>query len=216
MVVIPCLNEAGTIGAVVTGVRRHVPAVLVVDDGSTDQTGCRAREAGARVLRHDHNRGKGSALATGLRQALADGFEIAITMDGDGQHDPEDLPAFLKEGRGGGDLIVGNRMSAVGNMPRLRRWVNRWMSRRLSRRTGRDLPDTQCGYRLIPLAVWNQLVLVSEHFEIESEMILTFLRAGLRVRFIPVRTIYKTEQSKIHPIRDTIRWFRWWWRREGK
>lgn len=196
-------------------VRKLIPTIFVVDDGSTDGTETTATEAGATTIRQTTNQGKGVALRTGLNRASEDGFEFAIMMDGDGQHDPADLPKFLEAARSNdADLVIGNRMNDTAQMPWLRRFVNRWMSRRISRRTGRDLPDTQCGYRLIRLDAWRELNLQSERFEIESEMLLAFVRAGKRVQFVPVRTVYKSHQSKIHPVLDTIRWFRWWWRQK--
>ncbi len=210
-VVVPCFNEARHIAPLVSALRPVIPMVLVVDDGSMDETARLATEAGADVLRQAENRGKGAALSKGLQAGLDAGCEYAITMDGDGQHDPADLPPFIAAAeRGEADLVIGNRMAAPGSMPWLRRWVNRWMSRRISRLAGRPLPDTQCGYRLVRLSAWRELKLQTTGFEIESEMLLSFIGAGLRVEFVPIRTIYKTEQSKIHPIRDTIRWFRWW------
>ena len=212
-VVIPCYNESGHIADVVSAVRSILPTVIVIDDGSTDDTAGRARAAGAQVLPLAGNLGKGAALEAGLRRATAKGFQYAITMDGDGQHDVADLPRFIEAAAAGdADLVVGNRMADVRAMPRVRRFVNRWMSRRLSRRVGRDLPDTQCGYRLVRLAAWSALELRTTGFEVESEMLLASVRAGLRVRFVPVRTIYKSRPSKIHPLRDTLRWFRWWLR----
>lgn len=214
-VVIPCFNEAPHIGALVEAVRKIVPTVFVVDDGSTDGAADAASDARAVVIRQAGNQGKGVALRAGLNRAIEDGFKFAIVMDGDGQHDPDDLPTFLEASRlDDADLVVGNRMNDTARMPWLRRFVNRWMSRRISRRTGRDLPDTQCGFRLIRLAAWRELNFKAERFEIESEMLLAFVRAGKRVRFVPVRTVYKSHQSKIHPVLDTIRWFRWWWRPE--
>jgi hypothetical protein len=137
-------------------------------------------------------------------------------MDGDGQHSPADLPAFLQVAAGDKtDLLVGNRMSNTSAMPWIRRLVNRWMSKRISRLAGQELPDTKCGYRLIRLAAWRELVLSADRFEIESEMLLEFVRAKRRVEFIPVQTVYKSEQSKIHPVHDTLRWFRWWRQAKG-
>lgn len=208
----PCHNEGGHVAAVVTAIRTILPTVFVVDDGSTDDTAAAAQSGGAQVLRFASNLGKGAALKTGLEHALATGFRFAITMDGDGQHDPADLPKFLEAAAlDNADLVVGDRMEDARAMPWLRRQVNRWMSRRLSRRAGRELPDTQCGYRLVRLAAWRELDLRTTGFEVESEMLLAMIRAGRRVRFVPVRTVYRSGGSKIHPLRDTIRWFRWWW-----
>jgi len=213
VVVIPCLNESGHIADLVRAVRPHVARVIVVDDGSTDATGELAQGAGAMVIRHAHTLGKGAALNAGLARGFTEGFQFALTMDGDGQHDPADLPTFIAVAAGGeADLVIGNRMLDAPAMPWLRRQVNRWMSRRLSQRAGRELPDTQCGYRLVRLAAWRELKLRTTGFEVESEMLLAFLNAGRAIRFVPVRTLYQTGRSKIHPVRDTLRWFRWWHR----
>jgi glycosyltransferase involved in cell wall biosynthesis len=211
--VIPCLNEAATIGALIGDVRRHLPAVFVVDDGSTDATAVRAKQAGAEVLRHPVSLGKGAALQTGWQHARNREFKWALTMDGDGQHSPDDIPAFLScAEQTFAKLIVGNRMANAKQMPRLRRWVNRWMSERLSRIAGQPLPDSQCGFRLIDLEALSVVATATNHFEIESAVLLDFARGGFRIEFLPVQVIYKTEQSKINPLADTVRWFYWWWR----
>ncbi len=182
--VIPCLNEAGTIMPLVSALRRYLPSVIVVDDGSMDGTTALAGNAGAVVVSHERNLGKGAALRTGLSQALKSGFGWAATLDGDGQHVPDHLPAFLRcAEQTGALLVVGNRMHHARAIPWLRREVNRWMSRQLSRRARRHLPDTQCGFRLIHLETWANLALNTEHFEIESEMLMAFLAAGHPVRF---------------------------------
>ena len=210
--VIPCFNEEATIRSVVSSVRQHIPTVLVVDDGSTDASAVQAQLAGARVLHHEKNSGKGAALRTGWKKAQDRGFSWALCLDGDGQHAADDIPAFLRcAEESSAALVIGNRMQATQSMPWLRRIVNRWMSRRLSRVAGRPLPDSQCGFRLLNLQSWSRLSLKSLRFEIESELLLGFLSAGEKVEFVPIRTIYKGAPSKIHPLRDTLRWFKWWW-----
>jgi glycosyltransferase involved in cell wall biosynthesis len=211
VVVIPCLNEGPGIAALVASVRLLLPNVIVVDDGSGDATATLAANAGAEVVRHAHTRGKGAALKTGWQRAVERGFAWALTMDGDGQHSVADIPAFLSAAATGkADLIVGNRLANPARMPWLRRRVNQWMSRRLSRAAGIDLPDSQCGFRMMRLGVWQNLSLRAEHFEIESELLLAFIARDCQVRFIPVQTIYAGERSKINPFVDTWRWFRWW------
>ncbi len=210
-VVIPCLNEEATISALVEAVRRQLPQVIVVDDGSIDATAALAARAGAEVIHHDVIRGKGAALSDGWRRAVERGFSWALTMDGDGQHVAEDIPAFfLAAAQGHADLVVGNRMANAARMPWLRRQVNQWMSRRLSSAAGICLPDSQCGFRLMKLDVWSKLSIQSRHYEIESELLLAFIAGGYDVAFVPVQVIYGDERSKIHPLRDTWRWFSWW------
>lgn len=209
---IPCRNEAETIGAVVRAVRRHLPLVLVVDDGSDDSTAAAAGAAGAQVMQNPCCGGKGLALRAGWKALHQRGFRWVLTLDGDGQHSPDDIPALLEYAeQTSADLIVGNRMPRSERMPWLRRSVNRWMSRRLSNCAGRPLPDSQCGFRLINLDLLTALPIRTEHFEIESEVLLAFARAGRRIEFVPIQVIYRNEQSKIHPLRDAVRWCRWWW-----
>jgi glycosyltransferase involved in cell wall biosynthesis len=209
--VIPCFNEAKTIGTLVSAMRRHVLVVVVVDDGSTDGTACAAENAGAIVLRHEQNEGKGSALRTGLSRALHLGCEYAVTLDGDGQHAPSDLPPFLRcAEETGAPLIIGNRMHEAAAMPPVRRYVNRWMSQKLSRCAGRDLPDTQSGFRLIHLPTWASLPLSARRFEVESEMLMAFLAANHVVEFVPIRVIAAARKSRIRPFTDTVRWWKWW------
>ncbi len=209
--VIPCLNEARSIAPIIRQVRRHLPSIVVVDDGSSDSTAGLAKAAGAEVVCHPSTQGKGAALQSGWRLALSRGFTWALSLDGDGQHDPDEIPRFLLcAQQTGASLVVGNRMVHSSAMPIVRRLVNRRMSRWISRVAGRDLPDSQCGFRLMDLKRWAGLPIATTHFEIESEVLLAFVLAGLRVEFVPIRAIYKQEQSKIHPLRDTIRWFSWW------
>jgi glycosyltransferase involved in cell wall biosynthesis len=212
-VVIPCLNEAAVIGDLVRAVRRHVSTVVVVDDGSQDETGRLAVAAGATVLRHARPQGKGAALGTGLRALRELGLAWAVVMDGDGQHAAGDIPAFLQQAQREGEcLIVGNRAPHAERMPWLRRVANRWMSAWLSQLTGTLLPDSQCGFRMLPLAAWETLAIRTTHFEIESEMLTAFLDAGYAVRFVPIQVIYGNERTKISLVKDSVRWCRWWLR----
>jgi glycosyltransferase involved in cell wall biosynthesis len=208
--VIPCLNEGVAIGPLVDAVRRQVRTVFVIDDGSGDDTSLRAREAGAVVLKHGVTQGKGSALQSGWTRAREQGFRWVLTMDGDGQHSAEDIPVFLRCAEStAAALVVGNRMDQAAQMPMVRRWANRWMSWQLSRLSGRPLPDSQCGFRLMNLQDWARLPILATHFEIESEVLFRFATARLPIAFVPIQVIYKEEQSKIHAGRDTVRWLRW-------
>jgi glycosyltransferase involved in cell wall biosynthesis len=210
-VVIPCLNEGATIASLVNTVRQYLPTVIVVDDGSRDDTAAQALGAGARVIHHTENLGKGAAIRTGFSAALKDGYEWALAMDGDGQHKAEDVPIFLQcveqtQAR----LVVGNRMHDALAIPWLRRQVNRWLSRRLSDRAGQFLPDSQCGFRLVDLKVWAGLRLETNHFETESELLLAFARAGHQIQFVPIQVVGQGPHSHIRPLQDTWRWLQWW------
>ena len=211
VVVIPCLNEGNCIKGLVQNVRRYIPAVIVVDDGSTDRTAEEARTAGAQVLSHPTSFGKGSALATGFSAALRCGYDWVLAMDGDGQHAPSDIPSFLAlMEKTTAAIVVGNRMNQVESMPLLRRIVNRWISRELGRFCETTLPDSQCGFRMVNLHSWSRLQFTANHFEVESELIVRFLKAGYGIEFVPVQTVYGAEKSKIRPFHDTIRWLKWW------
>lgn len=209
--VIPCFNEQAVIGPLVSAVRGYLPTVIVVDDGSTDDTPAIAQKTGAIIVENPTTLGKGAALQAGWTRARELGCRWALTMDGDGQHSPADiLSFFLCAERTSAPLIIGDRMGYPSRMPLVRRWVNQWMSRRLARLAGQPLPDSQCGFRMMNLQEWAKLPLQAKHFEIESDILLLFARAGLAIEFIPIEVIYKQEQSKIHPLRDTVRWLRWY------
>jgi glycosyltransferase involved in cell wall biosynthesis len=210
-VIIPCRNEEVTIGALVREIRAHLPAVFVVDDGSTDRTAHNAAEAGARVLSQEIRAGKGAALSTGWRHVFQRGFPWALSLDGDGQHAPSDIGAFLRHADGSGAaLIIGNRMETPAGMPRLRQLVNQWMSAQISRMVQCPMPDTQCGFRLMHLGAWSGLRMEDAgHFQIESELCCQFAAAGHKVEFVPIQVIYRDERSKICPVRDTLRWIGW-------
>jgi len=210
IVLIPAYREAGRIGGVVTAVRARFPGtVVVVDDGSDDGTADEAEAAGATVLRHPENRGKGAALETGFAYARRSGAAFVITMDADGQHAADDLPGFMQRFQAGGaDVIVGNRMAEPAGMPLLRRLTNRGMSALLSRRMGQAVPDTQNGFRLYRTAVLPEASAGdSGGFAAESEILLRLSARGVRIAAVPVRVIYGDERSKIRPLRDALRFF---------
>lgn len=209
--VIPAYREADTIGEVVRRIRDLGLSVIVVDDGSDDATAEIAFSAGATVLRHSTNLGKGAALQTGIRAALEAQAEWIITLDGDGQHDPADLPALLDTAqRGAFDIVCGNRMANPRGMPWIRRATNHLMSRWISRATGQEIPDSQCGFRAYRAGLLQDLQCKTSHFEWESEVLVRASALGARIGSCPIRTIYGQEQSKIRPIRDTLRFWRMW------
>jgi glycosyltransferase involved in cell wall biosynthesis len=205
---IPAYCEEKHIGDVVTRTLNQVDHVLVVDDGSNDATAANARAAGAEVIVHERNRGKGEAIKAGLRYWLERGFEHVVILDGDGQHLPEEIARFIAAAPTGAHLFVGTRMNDVRTMPFVRRLVNRYMSRRISRVCGQDIPDTQCGFRMLNAAVIPMLLEGTAHFEYETEMLIEVSRKGFRVGAVPISTVYGDEASSIHPVRDTLRFLK--------
>lgn len=210
-VVIPALNAAETIGELIRRIRRRGLAVIVVDDGSQDQTAAVAAREGAFVISHLRNEGKGSALRTGFAYALRERFDGVVTMDGDGQHDPEDIEHLIHAAeRQHAGIVVGNRMMNGTVMPPLRRWTNRAMSAIVSLVSRHRIPDSQCGFRLIRGEVLSSLSLRARHFEIETELLLEALQRPQpwKTISVPVQTIYRRQASSIRPVRDGIRFLR--------
>jgi glycosyltransferase involved in cell wall biosynthesis len=202
---IPAFNEAATIADVVTGVRPHVQAVVVVDDGSADETAARAQTAGARVIRQPENRGKGHAVRSGLAQILSQPFSHVLLMDGDGQHRPEDVPKLLEAARAGdADLVVGARVFDKTQMPRSRYYSNTIGSRALSSFIGSPIEDSQSGFRLIRCDALRGLTLTATGYEVETEMLIKLARKRIRMTSVPVTLSYGAK-SKLRPIRDTTR-----------
>lgn len=208
---IPAYFEERQIRDVTERVRRQLDLVLVVDDGSTDRTEEQAVLGGAEVIRHAVNGGKGSAIKTGLR-ALSSrlGIRYLLLLDGDGQHLPEEIPLFLEEAnRTHAGLVLGNRMTDLRDMPFVRRMTNRFMSGQISSLCGQPIPDSQCGFRLVAASLFAPLsAATAQNYDYETEMLAIAARQGHRIASVPVSTIYGEEKSKIHPVRDTIRFFK--------
>ena len=206
---IPAFNEAACVAAVVTKARPHVDKVIVIDDGSADQTAQAAESAGAEVFKHEVNHGKGTAIITGLRLFAESDAEFVVLLDADGQHDPTEIPKLIEVARQtGAGIVVGTRMGEIRDMPLVRLWTNRftsWVTGRLARQR---IPDSQCGFRLLRRAVLGAINLAEGRFETETEMLIQAGRAGHKIVSVPVRTIYEGQRSHIHPLRDTARFFK--------
>jgi glycosyltransferase involved in cell wall biosynthesis len=189
-----------------------------VDDGSPDATGARAREAGAEVIVHAQNAGKGAAIQTGLRELVSRGYDYAVILDGDGQHLPEEIPRFLEiAGREHTKLLVGNRMEDTRSMPLVRMLTNRFMSAQVSLLCGQRVADTQCGFRMVHRDLAPILLGRTGRFDFETEMLILTAWSGERISSVPISTVYGEETSSIRPGRDTIRFLqlmaRYWAKR---
>ena len=198
--VIPAHDEAPRISAVVAAAREHLPTI-VVDDGSTDATAERAREAGAEVIEQRPNQGKGMALRTGFRQAITDGADAILTLDADGRHDPAEIPRFLAAWATDPrpDLVVGQR--SFRSMPPVRRLSNELGRIAFSWAVDRRIPDNQSGYRLVSRRLAEATLASDEPgFAFEVEQITTCIRMDGTISWVPIRTIYAGAPSHIRPV----------------
>jgi glycosyltransferase involved in cell wall biosynthesis len=208
---IPAFNEAGCITGVIQAALPSVSEVVVIDDGSADDTAGVAKAAGARVIRHERNLGKGATIVTGLEYFRQSDAASAILLDADGQHDPAEIPKFLAVT--GAGIVVGSRMQDTREMPVVRALTNRFTSWVTSKLARQHIPDSQCGYRLIMRAVLPDLKLSTARFETETEMLIQAGRAGHKIATLPIRTIYEPGRvSRIRPWRDTVRFFKMAWK----
>ena len=209
--VIPVFDEARTVGRLVGRLRATCPAlpVLVVDDASTDGGAACARAAGAAdVLRHRVRAGKAAALRTGFAAALRRGAGAVVTLDGDGQHDPADLPRLLAAAAAvRGALVLGDRLADPDGdpIPSPRLLGIRLADRLLGRILRQPVRDSQCGYRVYPAALLRAVPLVEERFALETEILVGAVRAGIPLVSVPVRRLYPAgRRSRFRTIPDGL------------
>ena len=186
-IIIPARNEARTVASVV-GTARSFGHVVVVDDGSTDGTFDVAEDAGATVLRHIVNLGKGSALKTGCDFALREGAEKIVVIDADAQHDPQQIPEFLNQLHSH-DVVFGFRAFS-GEMPSILRFGNQFINSTVAFLYGISLNDTQCGYRAFSADAYKKLRWSATDYSVESEMVSKTGRKRLRYAQVPIKTVY--------------------------
>jgi len=207
--VIPTYNNAGTILSVLERTYRLIPDLIVVNDGSTDDTAILLAQAPvpATVTGYAPNRGKGYALRTGFRQARAQGFTHALTIDADGQHFPEDIPQLRAAAeRKPSALIVGSRPLVHQNMPRGNTWANRFSNFWFRLQTGQNLPDTQTGFRIYPLQHIRGERWMTARYEAELELLVASAWAGVELYPVTVRVHYPEDRvSHFRPVRDFLR-----------
>jgi glycosyltransferase involved in cell wall biosynthesis len=206
--VIPAYNAAKTLGPLVAGIRRLLP-VVVVNDASDDATAEVAEAAGAEVLHHSHNRGKGAAVRTGLERLVARGVQRAVALDADGQHLPEEIPKLLAESDRYPEAMVLSVRDKTGQpIAALNRFANGLADLMTSWVAGREFPDTQCGFRVYPLPAVLELGAQGERMEYDIEILLLAARARMEIRNVQTRVYYPPvgeRESHYRPVEDTAR-----------
>ena len=211
VIVVPTYNNAKTIGGVLSDIKQYANHIIVVNDGSTDDTAQILSEIeGIEIITHQRNSGKGTALKNGLCKAKDDGYRYAITIDSDGQHFASDIPTFVKEIEATPDtLLVGGRNIQADNMPGKNTFANKFSNFWFKLETGVKLPDTQSGYRLYPLQLMNvQKWYYTAKYEFELEALVFASWGGVEVRNIPINVYYPPEGERVshfRPWRDFTR-----------
>ncbi|MGH7786766.1 MAG: glycosyltransferase family 2 protein [Candidatus Binatia bacterium] len=208
-IILPAYNEAATIAAVVQGCRAALPQaveILVVDDGSRDDTAARAEAAGARVLRLQPNRGKGEALRIAIDQSAG---AVLVFLDADGQDDPAEIPLLLAALERGADLVIGSRFLGhfdPGAITALNRAGTHFINGVVNLLFGAHITDTQAGFRAVRRSLLQRLALRAQRYDIETELLLQAIRAGGRVVEVPVRRSPRQHGvSGLHPLFDGLR-----------
>ncbi len=200
-------NEQETVGRIVSAIKKYVNPVIVVDDGSTDRTAMIASQAGALVLQHARNLGKGAALKTGFRYFLKENYDAVVTLDADGQHLPEEIPLLINKLKEGFDAVIAKRDFRSRNVPFTRKAGNLLDSYILSKLTGKDVYDAQNGFRAfrkeVLLRLYNSIL--TNSFPYEAELVVKLVKNNFKIGWVDITTIYSRElESKIKPFKHTI------------
>lgn len=205
-ILIPAYNAQKTLGAVLKKIVPLKMDILVINDGSSDGTKRVALENGARLLEHPFNLGKGAALQTGFRYILQRDYQLVITLDADGQHDPNEIPSLLNIFESvQPDILIASRSAEFGEMPFLRRFWNRLGAKAVSRLCHADVTDSQSGFRLIRVSVLKEVHLFTSRFETELELLIKACKKGFSVLSVPINAqqIDGTASSHFRPVMDT-------------
>jgi len=201
---IPAYNEASYVGSIVLQARQYVDEVVVVDDGSTDNTARIAELAGATVIRHDENRGKGVAIQSILAEARKRNPDIVVLLDADSQHDPNEIPAFLKAILEGSDLVIGSRDAQKDRTRTYRRIGQKVLLRSTRLASKTNISDSESGFRALSPKAINELELKENGFAIESEMISCAADKNLKITEVPISNIYTTDGSTLNPVKHGL------------
>ncbi len=203
---IPAYDAQGSVGQVAGKAIGYLPEVLVINDGSSDDTAAEASGAGAKVISHPQNMGKGAALKTGFDYALENGYDAVLTLDADGQHDPDEIPKLLAAASPDVGIVIGARLSEKDKIPPARYWANMVGVKCISWRARNRLLDSQSGFRIYSAELLRVMKVRANGFEAESEMLMRAGRMGFTIKSVPVRTIYNEEalrKSHFRTVPDT-------------
>lgn len=205
-IVLPAKNEAGAIGQTVKALKQldRVDEVIVVNDGSIDDTAKIAEYAGAKVITHPYSKGNGAAIKTGARNALGD---IIVFMDADGQHDPEDIPRLIAKIEEGYDLVVGARQK--GSQASVGRGIaNKLYNNLATYMSDHPVEDLTSGFRAVRAEKFREFIyLLPNGFSYPTTSTMAFFRAGYSVAYVPIHAAKRIGKSHIHPIKDSVRFF---------
>lgn len=208
-VLIPTYNESLHIASLIEEIKPYIGDIVVIDDGSSDATAEIARRHGATVIQNTQNQGKGRSLAIGFQYCMKKGVEAILTMDGDGQHLPTDIPRFLSAAKNlDAGIILGNRLANPKGMPLVRLITNHCMSWIISKISHQKIPDTQCGFRLMKKKAIESIRLTTSNYETESEILIQAAKNGITILSVPITVVYQGDTSKINPFIDTVRFLK--------
>lgn len=207
--VIPAYNEEKSLGHILKKLKERDIDIIVIDDGSMDRTAEIAKSEEVFLIRHTVNEGKGKALRDGFQFALEKDYDLIITLDADGQHDPDEIPFFIKkihDSKAG--IIIGNRLHHPEGMPFSRLFVNKLFSKITSKVCNQNIPDALCGYKIIKRVALASIRLNTNRFDIDPEILIKTAKAGFKIEYINIKCIYKGELSYIIPLQDGNNFFR--------
>jgi len=204
LVGIPAYNEARSVGSIVLQAKQYCDDVIVVDDGSTDNTARIAELAGAFVIQHDSNRGKGTAIQSILAEARKRTPDVLVLLDADSQHNPDEIPALIRRVSEGSDVVVGSRQAQRDKTPTYRR-VGQMILLRSGRLIARHgVSDSESGFRALSAKAIDELELKEKGFAVESEMLARASDKGLEMAEVPISNIYTDDGSTLNPVRHGV------------
>ncbi len=206
---IPAYNEEKYIGTVVLKTRQHVDEVIVVDDGSMDDTSDIARLAGATVIRHEENKGYGAAIQSLLTEVKRKNPDILVLLDADYQHNPDEIPNLIRPILEGYDLSIGSRESQREHIPLYRRFGQKVLLHSTRILSGKKLADSECGFRVFSKKAITVLELRERGMAISAETIADAAEKGLKITEVPVSAIYTKDGSTLNPVRHGLGVLSW-------